>query len=89
MKLKDGLIHRQIAGQHVVIPVGGNIADFNGIITLNDTAGFLWGRLKAGAEPASLVDALLGEYEVGREEAERDVEEFLALLREHKVLLDE
>lgn len=89
MKLKDGLIYRQIAGEHVVIPVGSNIADFNGIISLNETAAFLWRHLKDGAEPVHLVSALLEEYEVEQEQAEKDVGEFLTLLMEHKVLTDD
>lgn len=89
MKLKDGFVYRQIAGGHVVIPIGNNIADFNGVITLNDTAAFLWQKLNEGAQPDALESALLNEYEVDREEAKKDVEEFLLLLREHKVFQDE
>ena len=89
MKLKDGLIYRKIAGEHVVIPVGNNIADFNGIISLNETAAFLWVKLKEGTEPGILVSALLEEYDVEQAQAEKDVSEFLTLLREHKVFMDE
>lgn len=89
VKLKEGFVYRQIAGGHVVIPIGNNIADFNGVITLNDTAAFLWQQLQGGAQGDELVSSLRLEYEVGEEEAREDVAEFLALLKERKVLAEE
>lgn len=89
IKLKEGYIYRKIAGEHVVIPIGNNIADFNGIISLNETAAFLWQQLKDETEPSALVIALLDEYEVDQAQAEKDVEEFIVLLRDNKVITDE
>ncbi len=89
MKLKDDLILRELAGQHVVIPVGGKVADFNGVITLNDTAVLLWKRLRDGAGQADLTAALRAEYDVPGEQAEADVAAFIAVLREHSLLRDD
>ncbi len=89
MKLKEGYIYRKIAGEHVVIPIGGNIADFNGIISLNETAAFLWNKLKGSFDRDSLISALTQEYDVEHRLAGEDVNEFLTLLKEHKVVIDE
>lgn len=86
MKLKSGFIYRLIAGQHVVVPVGASIVDFNGIITLNETAAFLWNVLREGKEKGDLVAALVNEYDVTEEQAVEDVEEFIRYLEEHKVV---
>ncbi len=88
-KLKEGFIYRKIAGEHVVIPIGNNIADFNGVISLNETAAFLWQQLKQELDRPALVTALLDEYEVEQVQAQKDVDDFIALLREHKVIQDE
>lgn len=40
MKIKDSFILRKIAGEDMVVPVGESIADFNGAISLNETAAF-------------------------------------------------
>ena len=45
MKLKDGFVLRQVAGQTVVLPCGDAL-DLNMMITLNDTGTFLWERLR-------------------------------------------
>ena len=41
----EGFVHRQVAGNDVLISVGANVANFNGYITLNPTASFLWDAL--------------------------------------------
>ena len=44
MKIKDGYMVREVAGSQIVVPVGERTVDFNGIITLNETAAFLCWR---------------------------------------------
>ena len=63
MKLKDGFILRDVAGQTVVLPSGEEM-DLNMMITLNDTGKFLWELLEAEKSAAELVSALLSEYDV-------------------------
>lgn len=81
MKIKEGFILRKIANTDMVIPIGENIADFNGVISLNESAVFLWKRLKEGSEIPFLVDALIREYKINRELAQKDVENFVARLQ--------
>ena len=57
MKIKDGFLLRQVAGQTVVLPVGGDL-DLNMMITLNDTGAFLWEKLQAEIDEDGLVAAL-------------------------------
>ena len=81
MRINENFVLRQIADTWVVLPLGDTTLDFNGMITLNETGSFLWSILEQGCEQAELADALLREYEVTREQAEADVEEFLNKLR--------
>lgn len=85
MKLKDGFIMRTVAGETVVLPTGG-VTDLDMMITLNDTARFLWERLTVGAEADELVQALLSEYEVTEEVATRSVNAFIDKLKERDFL---
>ena len=86
MKIKDGFILRKIANSDMVVPVGNNIADFNGIISLNETATFLWSRLKEGTEIPLMVDALIEEYDISRILATEDVEHFVTKLQQANIL---
>jgi hypothetical protein len=83
MKIKEGFILREVAGNYIVVAVGEAVKNFNGVINLNESGAFLWKILSQGVENESqLVDALLGEYDVEKEIAERDVNSFIARLKE-------
>ena len=85
MKLKDGFILREVAGEHVVIPTGDAL-DLNMMITLNETGCTLWKRLEQEAELADLTAALLAEYDVDETTAAAAAEQFVAKLKEHDFL---
>ena len=77
MKLKENFILRQVADTWAVLSLWSENANFNGMLTLNDSGAFLWKALEQGADKAALIDALCAEYEVERSVAEADVAEFL------------
>ena len=85
MKLKDGFVLREVAGEHVVIPTGDSL-DLNLMITLNETGCTLWKRLEEEAEPADLTAALLAEYEVDEATAAAHAAAFVEKLKEHDFL---
>ena len=86
MKLKDGFILREVAGEHVVLSVGGEV-DLNGMITLNDTGCTIWKRLEEEASMADLTAALLAEYEVDEQTAQTAAERFVEKLKELDLLV--
>lgn len=85
MKIKDGFVLRQVAGQAVVLP-GGDALDLNMMITLNDTGAFLWERLQRETSEDALVAALLSEYDVDADTARRAVVAFVDKLNAHGFL---
>ena len=80
MKLKKGFVLKEVAGKCVAVPTGTDI-NFNGMITLNGTAKVLWDCLKKGAETEDLTNALLAEYDVDRETAEKHAAAFVEKLK--------
>lgn len=81
MKLKQNYALRSVANTWVVLPMGTETVNFNGMITLNESGAFLWRALEHGGDRESLADALMQEYIVDREEALADVDVFLQKLR--------
>lgn len=78
MKLKEGYILREVAGNNVIIPVGAARTKFNGVMTLSGTGAFLWRILENGAEnEKELADAILSEYEIDEATASADVHSFV------------
>jgi hypothetical protein len=86
MKIKKELIKREIAGDTILVPVGKTVYDANGLFVLNELGGFLWERLPQAENAEQLCDAVLEEYEVSREEASRDIAEFLDQLRKLDII---
>jgi len=85
MKIKEGYLLRQVAGQTVVLPADDTL-NLNMMITLNDTGAFLWEQLQSETDEQKLVAALLGEYDVTEETARRSVAEFIKKLNDHGFL---
>ena len=86
MRLKDGFILRQVAGEHVVLSVNSDV-DLNGMITLNETGCTLWKRLEQEAELDDLTTALLEEYEVDEQTARQAAVRFVEKLKELDLLV--
>lgn len=75
MRIKDGFELREICGEHVILSHGMDNIDFSKIISLNETAAFLW-KEAVGKEEISeeeLTATLLEAYEVDEETARKDV----------------
>lgn len=88
MKIKDGFILKKVAGSTIVVAVGKRVKEFGGIISLNETAEFLWNNLEKAENAEQLADILCEEYDVSKEKALESCQMFLAKLREAKVLDD-
>lgn len=86
MKIKNGFLLRQVAGQTVVLPANDDL-DLNMMITLNETGAFLWERLQSETDEAALVAALLAEYAVDEATAARCVSAFVKKLNDNGFLV--
>lgn len=80
MKRKDGFVLREVCGEKVIVGEGLGAIDFGKLISLNDTAAWIWekaGELGEFNEDA-IVDALCETYEVSAGRARTDVQALLA-----------
>ena len=86
-RVQEGFVHRRVAGTDVLISVGANVANFNGYITLNPTASFLWDVLAQPRTVGELTVLLTEEFDVSGEKAEKDVISFLQMLRHNGMVV--
>ena len=86
MKVKDSFVLRKIAGSNVVVPIGSETADFNGMMTLNETGAMLFAMLNKDRSIDDLTNAMLSEYDVSAKEAEEDVKAFVETLEKAGML---
>ena len=86
MKIKNGFVVREIAGQSVVVALGEASKALNVIIKLIETGRIIWDMLTEGAEKSDVVEAILADYEIDRATVENDVDTFVATLKENNIL---
>ena len=84
MKIKEGFLLREVAGEIVVIPSGDNL-DLSMMITLNSTAAFLWKKMEEETTEEALVQALLAEYDVDELTAAGCVAAFVKKLKDNGI----
>ncbi len=74
MKKKKGFNLRNICGENIIVAEGIENIDFSKIISMNETAAYLWSAVGDGAfDNEQLVRLLTEEYEVDAETARKDV----------------
>ena len=75
MKIKKGFELRVICGEAIVVAHGKENIDFSKIISLNESAAYLWRQVEGKDFDAALLAQLLTEeYEVDEATALRDAE---------------
>lgn len=86
MKIKDGFMLREVAGQWVVVPLGERVVEFNGIMTLSESGAILWKVLEKDVSEKELTEAIIQKYDVDLKTAEQDVHEFVNVLQEQSLI---
>ena len=76
MKIKEGFEIREMCGENIIVAKGIQNIDFNKIISLNESAAYLWKAL-VGKDftPEVMADLLRQEYEVTEATALADAKE--------------
>lgn len=86
MQIKRDFVLRCITGEKILVPVGKTAIDINGLVVLNEVGAFIWERIPQAADEQAIVDMILEEYDVSREEAAADAAAFLDKLRKLDIL---
>ena len=88
MKRNSDFMLRDIAGEVVLVPTGQATQKFNGLITLNEVAAFIWKNLDEAGTREQLVKMILDEFEVDQKTAEADVDGFINALKEQEMIVE-
>ena len=78
MKIRDNFLLREVAGNRIVVPVGEAADRFHGML-----------KLESPTDEAALMAAMLRDYDIDQETAQRDLQTFLNTLRKAGLLEEE
>lgn len=85
-KVKSGYILREIAGEHIAVPVSAeNTSD---IVVLNPVSALLWNELQSEKTLDELTDTVCSNFDVQKNVASEDIKDFLKTLEDGGVLSD-
>ena len=76
------IVARDIAGETILVPVRGNLADMQRIFSLSPVAAFLWEQIDGRQDLEVILSKVIEDFEVEREDATSDLLEFITELLE-------
>ena len=83
---KDDLLVRRIAGETLIVPIRGKLADMQQIFTLNPVAEFVWEQIDGLRDLETIRAAVIDGFDVDDARAEADLRELVAQFLEAGLL---
>ena len=80
VKINKDFMLRKIADEYIIVPTGKASQIFNGMITVNEVAAFIWENVDECETIENIVSKLLSEFDIDEDNARQDVEGFTSEL---------
>ena len=77
----QSVVARVVAGETLIVPVRAKVGDLASIYSFNGTGTLIWKLLETPKSVEELASAIVQEYEVEPEQAERDVADFVGEMK--------
>jgi hypothetical protein len=74
---RGDVVSRDIAGETILVPIRGKLADMQRIFSLTPVASYIWGRLDGEKSLEMILQDVMDNFDVGHTEAEKDLREFM------------
>ena len=88
MKLIEGLVVMETAGETIAVPTGAAAEKLHGVIRLNETGKLVFEALMKGLDEAEVTKSLTEQYEVDEKTARADVAAIIERLHEAGIIVD-
>ena len=90
MNTRKGYPLRPVGKETILVAEGLEAVDFTRMISMNDSAAYLWKAVEdKDFDAETLVNLLMEEYDIAREVAERDVTSLLQAWKEANIIIDD
>jgi hypothetical protein len=76
----DSTIARQIAGETILVPIRGDLAGLQRLFAVDAVGEHIWQQLDAEQTVEQLCESVQAHFDVGPDQAQVDVKEFVAEL---------
>ena len=89
MKVNENVIHRNVAGEDMLVPVGEAAGEMNGLYVLTSTGGEIWDMLAEGKTVDEIVTIMSEDYGEDPKMIREDVLEVIAKLKALNLVADD
>ena len=79
---REEIVCRDIAGETILVPIRGKLADMQQIFALNPVAEYIWRQMDGKRSVEDIRNCVMARFDVEQEQADSDIQEFIAELRE-------
>jgi len=83
----EHVVSREIAGETLLVPIRGKLADMQNVFALNPVARHIWDELDGTRTLGEIRDGILARFDVGPEAADADLAEFIGKLLEVRLII--
>lgn len=86
-KKKEEIVSREIAGETILVPIKGKLADMQRIFALDNVSEFIWQQLNGKASAAEILSSVMDIYGIDKEQAKCDISEFINELLDAELII--
>lgn len=87
MKIKSGFVLEKVGTGYLAVAVGERAKEFTSLVRMNSTGAFLWGLIaERDLTAEQMLEEVLSNYEVSREQASADIAAFEKKLADNGIL---
>jgi hypothetical protein len=76
-KKKEEIISREIAGETILVPISGKLADMQKIFAVDAVAEFIWQQVDGKNDLSAISDRVVKNFDVDKKQAGEDILEFV------------
>jgi hypothetical protein len=80
------IVTRKTGNEYILVPITDNIADMNCVYTLNETGAYIWDKIDGKRNVEEIIGALMDEYDIDKQNAERDVLSFIENMSKYLII---
>lgn len=80
------IVARKVAGEMILVPITGDIANMQHIYSLDPVAEFIWSKLDGKRAIEEIVTLIADEFDVERSQAKEDCVDFIISLHDQGLI---
>lgn len=77
MKVNKDFVLREIAGESILVPLGQQTMQMDGIINLNPVAAVIWSALSENPDQEYVLQEILEHFDIDEVQVRKDLQEFI------------